>query len=340
MTSRKKWPFVITLFLILGLLLVACERPLPDDGSGDAPAPVAPVPTDTGLYPGPDESAGEPAQPAPEPDSAGSGYPAPEAEPVQSAEEGEPVAEAYPAAEGDVPEGEAAEGETAEGDVAEGDAAESETAEELAGERTHTVAAGDNLFQIGLLYGVSWVEIAQANGIVNPDSLTVGQLLIIPEVSETEATEDEDSAADESSEAAESAETEESESTTAEETTPAEGEETETIYVVQSGDNLYRISLSFGVNMMDVARANDLANFDDLAVGQELIIPGVDAAETETAPEESTAGEISHEVQDGETVFGIAFKYGIPWTELVEKNSLSSPYTLETGQILLIPASE
>ena len=91
---------------------------------------------------------------------------------------------------------------------------------------------------------------------------------------------------------------------------------------------------------MDVARANDLANFDDLAVGQELIIPGVEAAESEAGADEVQTEEISHEVLEGETVFGIAFKYGISWTKLVEKNNISSPYTLETGQILVVPQGE
>ena len=53
MTSQKKWPIIITLFLILGLFLVACERPLPDDGSGDAPTSGPPVESDTEAYPEP-----------------------------------------------------------------------------------------------------------------------------------------------------------------------------------------------------------------------------------------------------------------------------------------------
>lgn len=48
------------------------------------------------------------------------------------------------------------------------------------GYRTHVVQAGENLYRIGLRYGVSWPQIAAANGIGYPYRITVGQVLIIP----------------------------------------------------------------------------------------------------------------------------------------------------------------
>ncbi len=45
---------------------------------------------------------------------------------------------------------------------------------------THTVAPGENLYRISLQYGLSWPEVAEANGITNPDGIVVGQVLIIP----------------------------------------------------------------------------------------------------------------------------------------------------------------
>jgi LysM repeat protein len=49
-----------------------------------------------------------------------------------------------------------------------------------AAETTYIVKAGDNLFRIGLAYGISWVQLAEANGLVNPNQITVGQTLKIP----------------------------------------------------------------------------------------------------------------------------------------------------------------
>jgi len=48
------------------------------------------------------------------------------------------------------------------------------------GPRVHIVQAGENLYRIGLRYGVSWPSIARANGIVNPTRLQAGQRLVIP----------------------------------------------------------------------------------------------------------------------------------------------------------------
>lgn len=45
---------------------------------------------------------------------------------------------------------------------------------------TYTVQAGDTVFTIAALYGVSAVELAQVNGIVDYENLTVGQVLTIP----------------------------------------------------------------------------------------------------------------------------------------------------------------
>jgi LysM repeat protein len=48
------------------------------------------------------------------------------------------------------------------------------------GQRIHVVQAGENLYRIGLRYGVPWPSIARANGIVNPTRLQAGQRLVIP----------------------------------------------------------------------------------------------------------------------------------------------------------------
>ncbi len=352
MTFKRNWSILVALFVILSLFLVACVRPLPGDNES---IPTAAPPE---TYPGPaaPESESSPAEesyPVNEEDQDGS------VDLLQPDGDGEAELEDYPgvdaaASEGETTAGEAAENVTAESEATAGEAVESEaaeseetqgesTADETAGGtpegeatadaegsepiesgRTHTVAAGQTLYSIGVQYGLSWVTLAEANGITNPDSLYIGQVLTIPDVSAAESSET--AAAEETAVAAE-------ESDSAPDTTepPAEA----VTYIVQSGDNLYQISLRFGVSMMDIARANDLANFDQIYAGQELTIPAAEAAE-ETA--QSSAEVITHLVQEGETVFSIAFENGIAWTKLVEANEIVSPYTLEVGQSLIIPA--
>jgi LysM repeat protein len=48
------------------------------------------------------------------------------------------------------------------------------------GETTYTVQHGDILYEIGLLFGMSWREIAALNGITDPKEIFVGQVLKIP----------------------------------------------------------------------------------------------------------------------------------------------------------------
>jgi LysM repeat protein len=47
----------------------------------------------------------------------------------------------------------------------------------------------------------------------------------------------------------------------------------QTIHIVQAGENLYRISLIYGVNMWDIAQANGILNLNQIYAGQRLVIP-------------------------------------------------------------------
>ncbi len=49
-----------------------------------------------------------------------------------------------------------------------------------ASETTYVVKAGDNLFRIALRYNMGYLYLAQYNGITNPSSIYVGQVLRIP----------------------------------------------------------------------------------------------------------------------------------------------------------------
>ncbi|MFO7536898.1 MAG: LysM peptidoglycan-binding domain-containing protein [Chloroflexota bacterium] len=48
---------------------------------------------------------------------------------------------------------------------------------------------------------------------------------------------------------------------------------TRSIYVVQRGDTLGEIATRFGVSLTDLARINNIDNWDIIEVGDELIIP-------------------------------------------------------------------
>jgi LysM repeat protein len=48
------------------------------------------------------------------------------------------------------------------------------------GQTTYVVKTGDNLYRIGLAFGVAWPTIAAANGIVSANLIYIGQTLCIP----------------------------------------------------------------------------------------------------------------------------------------------------------------
>ena len=68
----------------------------------------------------------------------------------------------------------------------------------------------------------------------------------------------------------------------------------ETTYVVQRGDTLYAISYRFGVSMMEIARENELLNFNQIYAGQELVIPEVETEEEADAESAASEGSEGH----------------------------------------------
>ena len=397
MKLRNNWLYLVVLLVIASLFLVACERPLPGgyndpDAGSDTTVPEVPqsVPgVDSEAYPADAEPAAPPEAPAADAEAypadaaeAVEAYPAEEAaedqaftaegeEAAPDAAQTEETTDAEASAEEAVEEP-AAEGEAAtEEDAAEEPAAEAGTAEETPG--THTVATGENLYRIGLLYGINWLDLAEANGIVDPANLTVGQVLTIPaaaevveseeaveevveevETTEAEATEEVAEEVEASEEAAEAEAIEESEvaEEDAQEAETAEGEEAATpaTYIVQQGDTLFSIGVAVGVNWPEIVAANGIIG-EQIYPGQELIIPGASDSADEAEAAEAEAGEVeageaeavepageetSYEVQEGDSVYSVAFEHGIPWTALVEVNQIEAPYTLELGQTLVI----
>jgi LysM repeat protein len=146
----------------------------------------------------------------------------------------------------------------------------------------------------------------------------------------------------------------------------------EVIHIVQPGENLFRIGLKYGVSWVAIMNANGLPD-TTIYVGQSLVIPGAaegiraegtpaaglpaptEAAPTETAPAavapmptdpasvaEAPAapgeGGATYTVQAGDTLFQIAARHGVNFTELAAANSLYNPSLIYPGQTLFIPA--
>ncbi len=114
-------------------------------------------------------------------------------------------------------------------------------------------------------------------------------------------------------------------------------------YTVQPGDTLYAIARKFGVDPQLLIDINQIANPSALQVGQQLRLPDqaqpAPAANAENSTDGATqtgAGYI-HIVKRGETLFGIAQKYGVPLDQLAQANNITNPSALRAGQKLTIP---
>ena len=117
----------------------------------------------------------------------------------------------------------------------------------------HTVRAGETLFCIGRAYGVDPYAIAAKNGIVNPSVIRIGQVLAIPNVPRAlfpgpvcprQFG-----------------------------TGPTPPPICRWNHTVVAGENLYRISLRYGVSMWAIAQASHVTNLNYIRIGQVLCIP-------------------------------------------------------------------
>lgn len=114
---------------------------------------------------------------------------------------------------------------------------------------SHTVRPGETLGSISRLYGITVQSLAQANQIVNPNLIYVGQLLTIPGGGTPPATPPPGATPT---------------------PPPSSGG---SVYVVQAGDTLNRIAVRFGVTTTAIMQANGLTNPNLIYVGQALNIP-------------------------------------------------------------------
>lgn len=118
----------------------------------------------------------------------------------------------------------------------------------------HTVRSGETIYCIARAYGVSANAIISYNGIVNPNCIHAGLVLAIPDAYAT---------------------------------LPAGPVcvrqcgappmpvcTCSTYHTVLAGQNLYRIALTYGVNMWSIAGCNGILNLNRIRTGQVLCIPG------------------------------------------------------------------
>lgn len=345
MVSRQGLSRLLALLVVASLFLVACERPFPREDTPETPAGAdnggedtqSPYPGDDGGDDGGD--AGYPGDPGDGGDAGGddsgdagddAGYPGDPGDggddggdaggdDGDTGDDGDVGGDPGDSGDGDVGGGAPGDGgDPGDGDGGDGgdngdagDAGDDAGDDGDAGDTgddagdtggtepvIHTVQVGENLYRIGLQYGISWLEIAALNNIPPPYTIKVGDQLLIS-------------------------------AGTTDPGTPPDDDDT-TSYVVQPGDNLFRIGLQFGISWRQIAEANGIVNPNSIRVGQVLKIPT-------STPGPGT--EFNHVVQRGETLFRISLQYGVSWQAIAERNNIASPYVIYPGETLIIPSN-
>lgn len=202
-------------------------------------------------------------------------------------------------------------------------------------DNVYVVVAGDNLYDIGLAYGVTEDELMAWNGLAT-NLLQIGDRLVVSGEAVTTPVEP----------------TKSSESVA-----PTASKETN-VYIVQPGDNLYRIAVDNGTTEEHLLAINGLDS-NLLQIGQQIILSGeavatpTETAEpttpatpdpttpaTPTTPETPATDELKwpmvHIVVEGDNTFRIAEQYEIEEEDLFEWNGMIEGDVIYPGDELIV----
>lgn len=190
----------------------------------------------------------------------------------------------------------------------------------IEGRTFHVVKRGDTLSSIAAKYGVDQRDIVAANKLRLANRLPIGKKLLIP----TDSNPIDVAPPAVSSPAPDKDPKIEPDSAPAPKPVAPPKR-----YKVKSGDTLYKIAMDNKVSLEALQRENNLDAHARIHVNQELIIPGTNAVPVK--PDPAT----THVVSAGETLAGIAQKYGVSVDDIVQANNLKST-TIRVDDKLMI----
>ncbi|MGI8517999.1 MAG: LysM peptidoglycan-binding domain-containing protein [Acidimicrobiia bacterium] len=168
-----------------------------------------------------------------------------------------------------------------------------------AGSADYTVRPGDTLAEIARNNGVSVSDLAAVNHISDSNLIRVGQQLTVPGPSLAHPTEN----------------------------GPAG------YHVVERGESLSAIAIRHGTTVDALAAANGIVDHATVYEGTRLRLSGTAFVAT------AVFGETSHVVTAGETLGGIAKRFGTSVSNLATANQIADPNRIRVGAALRIPTS-
>ena len=163
----------------------------------------------------------------------------------------------------------------------------------------YTVKRGDNLWNIAKRYGMTVQDIAEINGISNPNLIYPGQVLkIIINNSNGNET----------------------------------SEMGHIIYIVKRGDNLWNIARRYGTTVQNIVEINRINNPNLIYPGQKIRISFNNSSNNES----NSNQRITYTVRRGDCLWRIARRYGVTVRYLANLNGIKNPRLIYPGQVLVI----
>ena len=220
-----------------------------------------------------------------------------------------------------------------------------------AADNIYVVQSGDSLSKIAVRHGVKAADIAELNGIKDPNKINAGTKLLLPAYATPSQSKP---------------------STAKPAAAPAKAEknaEGQTVHVVKSGDALSKIAKAYGVKQSAIIEANGIKDPNKINIGTKLVIPAAGeapapapeaapakdapAAEPEAVPAvvpEEALPEVEavaapavaddsfeYSVAEGETLDSIERVFTLEKGSLARYNNLAPNATLKPNQKILIP---
>lgn len=183
--------------------------------------------------------------------------------------------------------------------------------------KVYTVKKGDSLSVISERYKVSVSDIKKNNNL-RSNKLKIGQKLALTEMSQ------------------------EAKQASAED---LERQKRTGKYTVKKGDTIGKIALKFGISQKELKRDNGLRS-NNIRIGQVLKVPGTQDKKEKTIAQSSQNNTDKTEkkafvkkryvVKSGDTLSGIASKFGVSVSELKKTSALKND-KINKGDVLLIP---
>jgi uncharacterized protein YkwD len=106
-------------------------------------------------------------------------------------------------------------------------------------------------------------------------------------------------------------------------------------HTVQEGEFPAAIAARYGVTVEALMAANNITDPTTLQIGQKLLIP---TASEPAAP--SAAPSVTHEIENGDTLFSLAVRYGSTVEDILANNPGLEPTSLQIGQEISIPLTQ